>query len=78
MELTSEKSVTSDELCIAGGRTTTIEDETNTIYSSIASCGQMTKDQSIEETQPTSNGLLHLTREVFMTVIKNLDKGNSC
>ena len=75
MELTSEKSVTSEELCVARGRyTTTIEGETNTIYSSLALSGHMTKDRSIEETRPTSNGLLHLTREVFMTVIKNLDK----
>ena len=50
VESTPEKSVGSEELFVAGGRNTTIEGETNTIYSSLASCGQMTKDQSIEET----------------------------
>ena len=54
MELTSEKSVTSDELCVAGER---IEGEANTIYSSLALSGLMTKDHSM--TLPTSNGLLH-------------------
>ena len=51
MELTSEKSATSEELCVARGRRTTIKGETNTIYSSLAVCGEMTKDQSMEETR---------------------------
>ena len=45
VESTPEKSVASEELCVARGRRTTIEGETNTIYSSLASCGQLIKDQ---------------------------------
>ena len=42
VEFTSEKSVTSEELCAAVERTT-IESETNTIYSSLALCEQRSK-----------------------------------
>ena len=43
VEFTSEKSVTSEELCVARVRRTTIDGETNTIYSSLALCQQRSK-----------------------------------
>ena len=73
VEFTSEKSVTSEELCVARVRRTTIDDETNTIYSSLALCQQRSKyGRDFGHTlvtvahqpwggQPTSNGLLRFT-----------------